>query len=243
MESVSEVAGEIEQVNAVPHEGKKDDEVQEIFNLSDEEKTASLTEEELEKSCDLDKLSVDMREILQRGTQEWGQCIEFECPTASACIKVDKLLSQPHQTVTDPVAVPARQVPKLRELSSKVRDCEDTLSRYGILFEQAVQRIDGQLQYIVNWQRNVNKTNDDVRKKIDALIAEVGLDSIKARLQQMEREPQPRLHHCFGGQRQGRDLEFYVDMPPLPHEQHRRHPMSENSYNRRGRGNRRGGRF
>ena len=130
--------------------------------------------------------------------------------------------------------------PGLRELTSKVRDCEDALSRYGILFEQAIQRIDGQLGYMVNWQRNAMKVQDDLRRKTDALVAEVGLDTVKARLQQMEVENHHRNHQRFGHVRARSDLQFAMDMPQST-EPVVRHPLGEHSYNRRGRGNRRGG--
>lgn len=199
-----------------------------------------LTDQENDESCHL-KLLEGLDE------KNWGECIEFECPTDSVCIKVDKLLSQPVQAPAEPSACASGQDQKLKELFSKVRDCEDALSRYGILFEQAVQRIDGQLQHMVNWQRNASKVQEEQRRRTDALIAEVGVDIVKARVQQMEREARVqqtgRAQQGFGGQRT-RDLQFPMEMGSLPNGDYvPRHPMNENSYNRRGRGNRRGGRY
>jgi len=180
-------------------------------------------------------------------TKNWGECIEFDCPTDSVCIKVDKLLAQAVQASAEPASGLAGQDLRMKELFSKVRDCEDALSRFGILFEQAVQRIDGQLQHMVSWQRSASRTQEDQKRRTDALIAEVGVDVVKARIQQMEREARVqqmgRAQQGFGGQRP-RDLQFPMDMGPSPNGEYvPRHPLNENSYNRRGRGNRRGGRF
>jgi len=180
-------------------------------------------------------------------TKNWGECIEFDCPTDSVCIKVDKLLAQAVQASAEPASGLAGQDLRMKELFSKVRDCEDALSRFGILFEQAVQRIDGQLQHMVSWQRSASRTQEDQKRRTDALIAEVGVDVVKARIQQMEREARVqqmgRAQQGFGGQRP-RDLQFPMDMGSSPNGEYvPRHPLNENSYNRRGRGNRRGGRF
>jgi hypothetical protein len=180
-------------------------------------------------------------------TKNWGECIEFDCPTESVCIKVDKLLAQAVQASAEPASGLAGQDLRMKELFSKVRDCEDALSRFGILFEQAVQRIDGQLQHMVSWQRSASRTQEDQKRRTDALIAEVGVDVVKARIQQMEREARVqqmgRAQQGFGGQRP-RDLQFPMDMGSSPNGEYvPRHPMNENSYNRRGRGNRRGGRY
>lgn len=244
METVAELPDEVSQMGSMTLDDKGCEDVQEVFILSDDEKSACPDEGEHEKSCDLDKLPTDMRGIIQGETRDWGQCIEFECPTNSACIKVDKLLAQPVPApalVEPAVTCAPGSEAKLRELTSKVRDCEDALSRYGILFEQAVQRIDGQLGYMVNWQRNAVKVQDDLRRKTDALVAEVGLDAVKARLQQMEVENHHRNHQRFGHVRARSDLQFSMDMPPQQMEPVVRHPLGEHSYNRRGRGNRRGG--
>ena len=180
-------------------------------------------------------------------TKNWGECIEFDCPTDSVCIKVDKLLAQAVQASAEPASGLAGQDLRMKELFSKVRDCEDALSRFGILFEQAVQRIDGQLQHMVSWQRSASRTQEDQKRRTDALIAEVGVDVVKARIQQMERDARVqqmgRAQQGFGGQRP-RDLQFPMDMGSSPNGEYvPRHPMNENSYNRRGRGNRRGGRY
>jgi hypothetical protein len=180
-------------------------------------------------------------------TKNWGECIEFDCPTDSVCIKVDKLLAQAVQASAEPASGLAGQDLRMKELFSKVRDCEDALSRFGILFEQAVQRIDGQLQHMVSWQRSASRTQEDQKRRTDALIAEVGVDVVKARIQQMERDARVqqmgRPQQGFGGQRP-RDLQFPMDMGSSPNGEYvPRHPMNENSYNRRGRGNRRGGRY
>lgn len=180
-------------------------------------------------------------------TKNWGECIEFDCPTDSVCIKVDKLLAQAVQASAEPASGLAGQDLRMKELFSKVRDCEDALSRFGILFEQAVQRIDGQLQHMVSWQRSASRTQEDQKRRTDALIAEVGVDVVKARIQQMERDARVqqmgRAQQGFGGQRL-RDLQFPMDMGSSPNGEYvPRHPMNENSYNRRGRGNRRGGRY
>lgn len=180
-------------------------------------------------------------------TKNWGECIEFDCPTDSVCIKVDKLLAQAVQASAEPSTGVVGQDLKLKELSSKIRDCEDALSRFGILFEQAVQRIDGQLQHMVSWQRSASRTQEDQKRRTDALIAEVGVDVVKARIQQMERDARVqqmgRAQQGFGGQR-SRDLQFPMEIGSSPNGEYvPRHPMNENSYNRRGRGNRRGGRY
>lgn len=172
---------------------------------------------------------------------EWGACIEFECPTKSVCIKVDKLLAQPRASdaavdmpACDPPA-PAVERPardwEYKEVSSKVKDCEDSLVRYGILFEQAVQRIDGQLQHIINWQRNSGKNQDDLRRKVDALISEIGVDVVKARLQQMEQETQHRQQQRFGGGARARETQFSMEMG----DQGRAY-QQDGSYHRRGNG-------
>lgn len=200
-----------------------------------------------ENSIDLDAESEHIKLLEGIDTKNWGECIEFECPTDSVCIKVDKLLAQPVQASPEPSAGVVGQDLKLKELSSKIRDCEDALSRFGILFEQAVQRIDGQLQHMVSWQRSASKTQEDQKRRTDALIAEVGVDVVKARIQQMEREARVqqmgRAQQGFGGQR-ARELQFPMEIGPSPNGEYvPRHPMNENSYNRRGRGNRRGGRY
>lgn len=200
-----------------------------------------------ENSIDLDAESEHIKLLEGIDTKNWGECIEFECPTDSVCIKVDKLLAQPVQASPEPSAGVVGQDLKLKELSSKIRDCEDALSRFGILFEQAVQRIDGQLQHMVSWQRSASKTQEDQKRRTDALIAEVGVDVVKARIQQMEREARVqqmgRAQQGFGGQRM-RELQFPMEIGPSPNGEYvPRHPMNENSYNRRGRGNRRGGRY
>ena len=209
----------------------------------------SLTElENAESSTELENADSDHIKLLEGiDTKNWGECIEFECPTDSVCIKVDKLLAQPVQASPELSAGVVGQDLKMKELSSKIRDCEDALSRFGILFEQAVHRIDGQLQHMVSWQRSASKTQEDQKRRTDALIAEVGVDVVKARIQQMEREARVqqmgRAQQGFGGQR-SRDLQFPMEMGSSPNGDYvPRHPMNENSYNRRGRGNRRGGRY
>lgn len=221
-----------------------DDELLEAVSRSDNTLDTVTESAETHSSTDPEDDASQHRKFLEGiDTKNWGECIEFECPTDSVCIKVDKLLSQPVQALPEPVALLPDQDSKFKELQSKFRDCEDALSRFGILFEQAVQRIDGQLQHMVNWQRNSMRVQDDQRRKIDALIAEVGVDEVKARIQHMEREARVqqlgRGAAGFGGAR-NRDLQFPMEVSQ-PSDFAPRHPMNENSYNRRGRGNRRGG--
>lgn len=254
METVCESINETEGMGCLSLEGRDCNDVQEIFCISDDEKTATpdaVDEGEHEKSCDFDKLPVDMREMIQKETKEWGQCIDFDSTANIACIKVDKLLSQPPLPPRPPhpqrpASAPPRNDHKLKELMSKIRDCEDSLSRYGILFEQAIQRIDGQLQYMENWQRNTNRLHQEIFKRTDALTTAVGVDIVKAKVQERENAPQQRPRQSFGGGlARGRELQFAMDIDAnVAQQQHlHSHPLSENSYNRRGRGSRRGGRY
>lgn len=115
---------------------------------------------------------------------------------------------EPHQALgvsLQPLGASAVQAPtllpqhRLDVLEAKLKDLDQALIRYGILFEQAIQRIDGQLHQISSQQRQDSRALDDSRRTIQALVSEVGQEKIKELVQNMQQESRQRQQQAFGG--------------------------------------------
>ncbi len=116
-------------------------------------------------------------------------------------------------------------------LEARVGDLDDAVVRYGILFDQAVQRLDGQVQQMGNQQRQSAKSLEDARKTLLGVVAEIGPERVKAAVQQQQEEARVRQQQAFSGQRQSRKP---------PPEESAQQPGAVSSASQRGR--RRGGR-
>lgn len=115
---------------------------------------------------------------------------------------------KPHSTTLDPDLV-AKLLCRIDILEARVKDGDQALTRYGILFEQAVQRIDGQLQHMTRQLSQDSRSLDQAKRTVHALVSEAGVDKIKSLMQQQRQQQQP----VFGGgfhnaSSQNRDQQF-----------------------------------
>lgn len=93
-----------------------------------------------------------------------------------------------------PVTPPPSYDMRLSLLESRLRDFDDIVTRYGILLDQAVGRLDDMINHIGNQQRKDGRSIFEMRGVIHALVGEVGSDLIDARLQQQQQLQQQQLH-------------------------------------------------
>jgi hypothetical protein len=155
--------------------------------------------------------------------QAWGDYAEMESPTQGECLRVVRSLSpEPEQEqelvipLKSPEPKPPPQVPepvrrahrqelepedelavRVRATETMLKDLEQALVRYGILFDQFVQRTDGVIQQITRHQAAESRSLQDAKKTIQALVTEVGPDRVK----EVMHEIQNQKKSSFGGQR------------------------------------------
>jgi hypothetical protein len=161
-------------------------------------------------------------ESLSDVTADWGQAAEAESPTPEECRRETRSPAPEPESHAEVVPVCAPPQDELRlalqTLEARVIDLDQALVRYGILFEQAVQRLDGQLQFITRQQAQAGKAQDDLRKTVRALVTVVGPDQVTEAAQHQsaqngggqrqfgrqreDTEPPPRLCE-YNGPRQG----------------------------------------
>jgi hypothetical protein len=95
---------------------------------------------------------------------------------------------------SDPVS---RLSNRLASLEARVVDCDQAQVRFGILFEQFVQRTDGSNQQITRGLASQVRALDDSKKTINALVSVVGADAVRAAIQESLQQKQQQ----FGGGR------------------------------------------
>lgn len=169
-------------------------------------------------------------ESLQGATADWGQAAEEESPTPDECRREARSPAPEPESRAEvvpksyaevaPLCAPSQDALgiALQSLEARVSDLDQALVRYGILFEQAVQRLDGQLQVITRQQAQAGKAQDDLRKTVRALVTVVGPNWVAETVQEQsaqngggqrhfgkqrgDTEPPPRLCE-YNGPRQG----------------------------------------
>jgi hypothetical protein len=143
-------------------------------------------------------------------------CVVLPKSGREVCVVLPKLEKDEAEPSLHPEPAPSECLPsedacKLMRLSyqvslleARVVDLDDALVRYGILFDQAVQRLDGQIQQMGNQQRQSAKSLEDTRKTMLGVVAEIGPERVKAAVQQQQEEARVRQQQAFSGQRQSR---------------------------------------
>lgn len=94
-----------------------------------------------------------------------------------------------------PPATPQSHDMRLTLIESKLRDFDDIVTRYGILLDQAVGRLDDMMNHISSQQKKDGRSIYEMRGVIHALVGEVGSDVIDARLQQQQQQQQQFGHN------------------------------------------------
>lgn len=84
---------------------------------------------------------------------------------------------------------------RLAALEARVVDCDQAQVRFGILFEQFVQRSDGASQQMTRSLASQARSVEEAKKTISALVSVVGADAVRAAIQEsLQQRQQP-----FGG--------------------------------------------
>lgn len=91
---------------------------------------------------------------------------------------------------------------RLKVLEAQAKDLEHVCTRYGLLLEQATGRLDDQYSQMLAQQRKDGKSLQEMRRVIHAVVAEVGSDSVEARLQSQQPQYQPHFGGVFSPQQQ-----------------------------------------
>ena len=133
-------------------------------------------------------------------TAEWGQAAEADSPTPEECRRETRSLAPEPESFTD--ALQAKEVPCvfMQSLEARLNDLDQAMVRYGILFDQAVQRLDGQLQAITRQQAQGARAQEELKRTMRALATIIGQEQVNEVVQQQSVQNPGGARH-FGRQR------------------------------------------
>lgn len=101
---------------------------------------------------------------------------------------------RPH---TPPPPSSAQAVDDLKLLWGKFTDLRDAVTRFELLLNQGLSRLDAQVNSVVAQQRKDSRAIFEMRGVIQALVAEVGEDQVDARLQAAQHQALLRQQEVF----------------------------------------------
>lgn len=137
--------------------------------------------------CEVDEgkidLGLDPEDCEAGDVSAWGDEAERDQPTLSSVVVVQPPLTPP------PVQRAEEADLRVQTLEAKLRDCEHSLTRFGMLLDQTAGRLDDQLYQLVGQQKREARSHHEMRGVIQALVHEVGLDKVNARLQANAAQP------------------------------------------------------
>lgn len=129
-------------------------------------------------------------------TAEWGQAAELESPTPEGCRRESR------SAAPEPEVLQAKDEPCvfMQSFEARLNDLDQAMVRYGILFDQAVQRLDGQLQAITRQQAQGARAHEDLKRTMRALATIIGQEQVNEVVQQQSVQNPGGARH-FGRQR------------------------------------------
>lgn len=191
-------------------------------------------------------------DLSPRDASSWADSMESELLPAvpvpvsiASCPKTLVKVSSPQTAVKVSSPKTPRDPPPQREasledrlkvLEAQAKDLEHVCTRYGLLLEQATGRLDDQYSQMLAQQRKDGKSLQEMRRVIHAVVAEVGSDSVEARLQSQQPQYQPHFGGVFSPQQQQQQQRQRQQRQPQAEFVAREEPWRRQQPRSRGRG-------
>ena len=117
-------------------------------------------------------------------TAEWGQAAENDSPTPGECRRKPRSPAPEPECLAQTVLAKEDSGIAMQFLEARLNDLDQAMVRYGILFDQAVQRLDGQLQAITRQQAQGARAHEELKRTVRALATIVGQEKVNEVAQQ-----------------------------------------------------------
>lgn len=145
---------------------------------------------------------------------EWASLVDHECDVdfmGDVEMPAANLAAQARAASESSVRVPGPRTPprdvgfeamvleRLNDLQGRYVQLKDVVDRLEMIFNQSVGRLDDQLNAQITHSKRNTAAVFEIRGVIQALVAEVGEEAVKARIQAMQQQAAVRQHELFGG--------------------------------------------